>query len=110
MTNNCEGRFFEVCRVKVAKELKIPPDNIDMKSIIDCCKRAIVEECGRSDQKGVIINPLTEEEKSAVFSEYGPTTISKIFNSEEPFCSWAEKFEENYVKIFLDNIDRKKEF
>ncbi len=107
--NNLEDKFFEFCRVKMAEELEIPPDNIDMKSIISCCKRAIIEECGRDDQKGIIINPLTEEEKKAVFSEYGPIIISKMFAKEDPFCEWADKFEENYVRIFLEKINKREE-
>ena len=31
--NNPENTFFETCRVIVANELDIPPDNIDMDSI-----------------------------------------------------------------------------
>jgi len=108
--SNVEDKFFEGCRVKIAKDLDIPPDNIDIKPIIDCCKRAIIDECGRSDDEGVIINPLTQEEKEAVFSEHGPTIIDKIFSKEDPFYSWAEKFEENYVRLFLENINKKEEF
>ena len=105
--NSPEDKFLEFCRVKMAVELEIPPDNIDMESIISCCKRAIIEECGRDDQKGTIINPLTKEEKEAVFSEYGPIIIGKIFATEEPFCEWVDKFEENYVRIFLEKINKR---
>ncbi len=107
--SSSEDKFIEVCRVKMAAELEMPPDNIDMVSIISCCKRAIIEECGRDDQKGIIINPLTEEEKKAVFSEYGPIAISKIFAKEEPFCEWADKFEEDYVRIFLEKINKRED-
>lgn len=107
--SNSEDKFFEFCRVRMAVELEIPPDNIDIKSIISCCKRAIIEECGRDGQKGAIINPLTEEEKKAVFSEYGPTIVSKIFSQQEPFYEWSEKFEENYVRIFLEKINKRED-
>ena len=105
--SNPENKFFEVCRIRVARKLDIPPDDIDMKSIVDCCKRAIMEECGRNDNEGAIINPLTDEEKKAVFSNYGPVIIGKIFNAEEPFGCWVEKFEENYARIFLEKINKR---
>lgn len=107
--SNTEDLFFEVCRIRVAKELNIPPDDIDMKSIIDCSKRAIVEACGRDDEEGAIINPLTDEEKKAVFSNYGPIAIGKIFNREQPFGSWVDKFEECYVSAFLKKINNQED-
>jgi len=102
-----ENIFLENCRVKLAKEFKIPPDDIDILSIINCSKRAIIENCSRNNQDGPIIAPLTEEEKKAIFSEHSPTIIHKIFSGEAPFYTWADKFEENYVKAFLEKMNKK---
>ena len=108
--NKAEKRFFESCRIKIAKELEIPPDDIDIYSIVSCCKRAIIEQCGSKDDNGPIINPLTDEEKEIIFSEYGSIIISKIFAGEAPFYSWVEKFEDDYARAFLERINRKNEF
>jgi len=105
-----ESRFLESCRIILAKEFEIPPDNIDIIPIIDCSKRAIIDNCGRSDENGPILDPLTDREKSAIFSEHGPIIIHKIFSKEAPFYEWVEKFEENYIRTFLENINRKEKF
>ena len=105
---NKENVFFEICRIRIARELNVPPDNIDIIPLINCCKRAIIEQCGSKEDNGAVINPLTEEEKEAVLSEYGSIIISRIFARETPFNDWVEIFEDDFAREFLEKINRKK--
>lgn len=109
-----ENKFFEVCRIMLSKELDIPPDDILLLPIIQCCKRSIEKCCRKSinsyytnkdaKKEEYIIMPENEEERTAFSSEYGTTILNKIFTQESPFFDWIDKYENEYLnKYFEEN-------
>ena len=93
--------FCERARILIAIELKIPPDNIDMISIMRCCERTMRDSCNK-DMEERVICLKTKEEEDAVLSEYGYQIIKRIFAGDAPFFDWAQEYERNYL-LFLSN-------
>jgi len=85
---------IERFRVCIAKELDIPPDDVDLFSVINCCERAIRKSC-EQNTKELLIGAINEEEEEAVSSEYGREIIERIFTNQIPFIGfYEEKFDE----------------
>ena len=76
--------FIEECRIIIAKELNIPPDDINLKAIIDCVERGIEEQMN-SNLKSCTVSPRTKEEKKEVWGPYGSIILHKIFDEQLPF-------------------------
>ncbi len=95
--------FCETARISMANELNIPPDDIDIVSIINCCERAIREACQKNSGEHIICCKNKEEEE-AVLNKNGPLIIEKIFSREAPFFDWVDKYEEEYIKTKLKDI------
>ena len=95
-----EFEFLMYCRVILAKEFEMAPDDIDLIPIFDCSKRAIEEMCltGSDDP---VLEPSTREEKIEILSEHGSEIIKRIFNHEAPFMDWAEKYEQICIRKAL---------
>lgn len=102
--NNKENRFFDACRIVLSKELDVPPDDVDLMPIIECAKRAIVENCKSDDYNGPVLNPQKGEEQGAVFGPHGSFIVNKMFSGEAPFYDWAQLYEEKYIRHFLEEL------
>jgi hypothetical protein len=94
----------EYMRIRMAKELKVPPDDIDMVSIINCCERAIRNDCEHNKDERVLTLEDKEEEE-AVLGEYGSIIINKFFSGEYPFHKWAENYEKLYMKLLSREME-----
>jgi hypothetical protein len=103
--NKLEYEFLMNCRIILAKELGVPPDDIDLIPIFECVKRSIEENCYTNRENGPIIFPKTEEEKKQLLGKYGPIIISKIFNEEPPFYDWAELYKGIYIQKILKDMN-----
>ena len=95
-----EFEFLMYCRIILAKEFKIPPDDINLIPIFDCAKRAINEWC-LSDADGPVLEPKGKEEQKEILSEHGSEVVRRIFDHEAPFMDWAEKYEEICIQKAL---------
>ena len=100
--------FCERLRIITAKDFDIPPDDIDMQSIIECCERAIRESC-QNDSGECCITFDNKREEEAITSEHGDKITEKIFAKDPPFFDWVDKYEEFYVQSLLDRIKNRKD-
>ena len=95
MLNNGSSGYVELTRIIMAKDMGIPPDNIDMFAIFRCVQRAIEEKIENSLDE-YILAPSNEREIRAVISEIGEKVIPMFFNGEYPFENFATDYEEWY--------------
>ena len=100
-----EFMFYNCCRIILARELNIPPDNIDVLPIVECAKRAIIENCKSDNYDGPILVSNSTEEHDAIFGNHGPFIVNKLFSGESPFFDWAQKYEEKYLRSFLEKLN-----
>lgn len=90
-------RFCERLRMRMAEILEVPPDDIDMVSIINCCERAVRESLEK-DNGEFVIRCENETEEEAFISGLAPKIVERIFAREEPFGLWLDKYEESYIR------------
>jgi hypothetical protein len=101
-----EHVFISTCRIIVAKELKVPPDDIDLEAIFDCVKRACMEAI-RKPQHEYILDPKNKREMEAVHKNpHGPRIVDMILMCKPPFGSWVDKYETQLVKDFMKKRNR----
>ena len=99
-------KAIERLRIIMAKKLGIPPDDIDMLTIIDCVERAIREECEKEiSDEYYTVTPRTQEEVEAITSDHGSKIVHEIFAKESPFHDWVDRYEEFYLKSFIDQLN-----
>ena len=92
-----EWYFIERCRVIVAKQLDIPPDDIDMTTLFECVKNAVMDknELGANDYAVTI----SDDKEKEAFLNYGLDIMNSIFTCEYPFGDWIEEFEREYKEM-----------
>ena len=101
------NKFCEKNRIIIAKQLDMPPDDIDMSAILDCVERAIEKSCEKESGE-VIIRAEGKEEKEGIVSDSGSHIINLIFTNEYPFVDYVSDYAEWYASKFLKNIYRKR--
>lgn len=102
---NKRGKAIEKLRIVMARHFEIPPDDIDMATIMDCVERAIRNECEKEVSEGrYSIIPKSEEEVEALVSRHGSEIVRMIFSKEAPFYDWVDKYEEFYLRSFMDKM------
>jgi predicted transcriptional regulator len=99
------NKFCERVRIIVAKEIDVPPDDIDMFPIIDCVERAIKISCEKDDGEMVISFKNKREEK-AILSDSGKEILKMIFNDQAPFINFISDYQEWCASNYLKNIYR----
>lgn len=99
--------YIELLRVIVANNLDIPPDDLDMSSILNCVARGIEEKVkdGELDEEEFMLCPRNNRELKAIVGEIGEKVLSSIFEREYPFDDfinkYAEWYKENLAMQFL---------
>lgn len=93
-----ESMFFLRCRIILAREFNIPPDNLLLEPIIECVKRGIREKCDSSVDELILTPRTKEEEKMIIFDHYGRTILNKLLSEKYPFYDWVQRFENQYVE------------
>jgi len=117
--NKKEGEFFERCRIIAAKKLNIPPDIIDINTLMYVVKRSIRNSC-RDPEGKIIIEAKTPKEKRVLWGDfgkrkknsekdfsidYGMYVMDMIFKQQYPFCDWVEYYHEEYgISYIRDKI------
>lgn len=102
---NKRGKAIEKLRIIMARYFEIPPDDIDMMTIMDCVERSIRNECEKEVSNGRYqILPESEEEVEALVSPHGSEIVRMIFCREAPFHDWVDKYEEFYLRSFMDQM------
>lgn len=91
--------IFEKYRIIIAKELDVPPDDIDLEPILKSVFRAIRESCEADEKDKFVITIKDKEEEEAILDEYGVTIIQKIFDCEPPFENIVEDYRDWYISI-----------
>ena len=80
MDKGKKKKLIERYRIIVAKKLEMPPDDIDLISILTCFKRSQI------DEKNIIVfRPQNKKEEDAICSFVGASVIQKILDEESPF-------------------------
>ena len=77
------------CRIAIAKELDIAPDNLDVDPILEMVAEA--QFFGSQDKKQVNLMPDSVEQEKAVINQYYPIVLDKIFQNEYPFEGFLEE-------------------
>ena len=77
-------RFIENCRIKLAKEFDVPPDDINLFALCRCVERGIQRQVVLNEES-CSVSPVTDEEKEIVWSDTGIKILYKIFDEEYPF-------------------------
>lgn len=95
----------EITRIIMAKDMGIPPDDIDMLSIFICVQRSIDEKV-ENDLDEYILIPANKKEMDAIVSPIGEKIIPMIFNYEYPFGDCIKKYEEHYTKNLEEELLR----
>lgn len=76
------------CSIELAKELGVPPDDLEVKPVLEMIECSpFYEEDGGQVAK---IIPETKEHHDAIVSQFYPVILSKIFNGEHPFEGFME--------------------
>jgi len=101
------SKFCEKARVIVAKELDMPPDDIDMCSIMDCIERGIAKNCENKNGE-MVMSPANNEEEKMMISDCGSHVLKLVFTNSYPFEGFVEDYEEWYVSKFINNIYKKR--
>jgi len=94
--------FYEKARVVIAQELDMPPDDIDILSIMSCCERAIRCSCEESNEE-YLIDFKNKDEEEAVLCEAGQCVVAKVFGRQSPFYDWADEYEDECIDIQSDD-------
>lgn len=84
-----EDKWYSLrCRVALAQELEIPPDDLDITPVLNMMEKAYLYE--KDGEYTVNIFPDTREEEKAVINNHYGTILTKIFNNEAPFQGFIE--------------------
>ncbi len=94
---------YERQRVLMAEELRIPPDDLDLASILGSSFRAIRESC-ESENDDIMITIKDKKEEEAVFCSHGQEVVNRIFGDQSPLENIARDYERWYISI-LNNIE-----
>lgn len=92
---------YEKCRIILAKELRVPPDDIDLGPVLQSAFRSIREHCEQSDLTEYLVTIRDKAEEEAILSEYGQMIIKRIFEREAPFENIVEDYSDWYISVFL---------
>jgi len=91
------NKQLNICRIKIAKVLDVPPDDVDIYCIIDCLDKAVKKIDKSKYNPEIVIDPKTKREKDAMFKFPGNEVLNAILCGEYPF---EEYYEEMYNKYF----------
>jgi len=100
-----ETLSYEKQRIMLAKELRVPPDDINLSPVLQVAFRSIREHCEQSDFSEYTITIRDKGEEESVLSEYGQIIMKKIFEREYPFENIVEDYSEWYISVFLSGGD-----
>lgn len=95
--------YIEKTRIRVAQEIDVPPDDIEMSLIFKCVEHSIRNKIEK-DIEEYIICPKNRREIEAVVSETGKIIIDKIFQEEYPFEKFVQTYEKWYIQHCANRI------
>lgn len=122
--------FCSKARIIMAKELDVPPDDINIFAIFDCVERAIQRNVEKDmlkqspvdfkpqkkqiegetyiEEETYILLPRNENETSSVVGECGEKIVRKIFCREYPFYDWVDIYENWYRENMIFEFIKRK--
>lgn len=71
------------CRIVLAKELEIAPDDLDVAPVLDMVECSHIY--GRNEKLNANLIPDNKEQEDAIINKYYDVIIGRIFNDESPF-------------------------
>jgi len=84
-----EDKWYSLrCRIALATELGIAPDNLDVEPVLEMVEEA--QFYGRPGDLGANLMPDNDKQEEAVISQYYPIVLDKIFQNEYPFEGFLE--------------------
>lgn len=83
--------FCERARICIARDLEVPPDDIDMFFIIDHCESAIKNSVNNE----IVIAFDRREDEEAFLDGYGEEVVDRIFSNQYPFTNFVSSMLEN---------------
>ena len=96
-----ETLAYEKYRIILANDLRVPPDDIDLRPVLQSAFRSIRENCEQGDFGEFLITIKDKVEEKAIFSEYGQIIIKRIFERKYPFENIVEDYSNWYISVFL---------
>ena len=93
---NCDLYLIETYRIKIAKLLDIPPDDIDFFSLYRCLERGIQKQLALKEEN-CSISPQTDREKKIIWSPLGLKILYKIFDQEYPFENLISEIKDDNI-------------
>lgn len=101
---NVYDLFYERARILLAYELRIPPDDLDLRSVLQSIFRSI--EASYYNQKEEFeITIKNKVEEDAILSNYGHIVIDRFFHNEYPFNGMLERYQDWYIDDVLNQIE-----
>jgi hypothetical protein len=96
-----ETLAYEKYRIILAKELRVPPDDINLSPVLQSAFRTIREHCEQSVLDEYLITIKGKAEEEAILCEYGQIIMKRIFEREPPFQNIVEEYSDWYISVFL---------
>lgn len=87
-------KYLEIYRIKIARCLNVPPDDIDFFSLYRCLERGIQRQIVLNEGE-CSISPQTNREKEIVWSPVGLEILYRIFDQEYPFENLISEIKNN---------------
>jgi len=85
-----EDKWYSLrCRIAIAKELDIAPDDLDIKPVLEMVEAA--QFYGTPGDRNANLMPDSDEQEEAVINQYYPIVLDKIFSNESPFYGFLEE-------------------
>lgn len=85
-----EDKWYSLgCRIKLAKELGIAPDELNIKPVLEMVKCSPFY--GEDDDLNISIMADNQEQEDAITNKYYHIVIQKIIDNEAPFKGFMEE-------------------
>ena len=84
-----ENKWYSLrCRIALAKELEIAPDDLDINPVLEMVEEA--QFYGTPGDRNANLMPDNNEQEQAVINQYYSIVLNKIFQNEFPFEGFLE--------------------
>jgi len=100
-----DNTFYEEQRITMARELGIPPDDLNLSSMLDSVFRGIREGCESGNNEDIILTIRNKAEEEIILGDYGQEIIQRLFKDEYPFEGVIDDYREWYVVNVIEKID-----
>ena len=76
------------CRIALAKELEIAPDDLDVEPVLEMVESAVFQ--GENGRFEVNLIPENDRQNEAIINNYYDEVLNRIFEDKSPFKGFLE--------------------